>query len=228
MNPVNSGHELIVVKPGLMSFAFSEGLQQEIHNKVVRGEWPSCLILHELEPVLTYGRNVGALGRKQGVIDDIKNLDFLPADRGGKITAHMPGQLVVYPILPLPRWGLSVRDYVQRLEQVAIDLLQALGLHSCRDLKYPGVWVGSKKIAALGVRVKQRVSQYGLALNVSPNLEIFEKIVPCGISNRGVCSLKTHLGANVPSVQEVSLLFEEEFLQVFDCDSRETGRICKS
>src|SRR5690606_6881098 len=118
-------------------------------------------------------------------------------ERGGQITAHEPGQLVLYPILPLAQWGISARRYVNTLEQAVIQLLADYGVEARRDTEHPGVWVEANKICALGIRIKQRVSMHGLALNVTNALDIFSSIVPCGIHGRGVTSLNHVVGKTV-------------------------------
>ncbi len=105
------------------------------------------------------------------------------------MTAHVPGQLVVYPILGIEAFRLAPRRYVEILEQTAIDVLSEYGVVATRDAEHPGVWVGNDKICAIGVRIQQRVSLHGLALNVSNAFDLFRRIVPCGIAGRGVTSL---------------------------------------
>lgn len=120
--------------------------------------------------------------------------DVVRTDRGGDVTYHGPGQLVVYPILSVPASSGSVPRHVAAVEQVAIDALAELGLQAGRLSGYPGVWVDSdgpapRKIAAVGVRVSRERSMHGFAINVDPDLTWFQRIVPCGISDKRVTSL---------------------------------------
>ena len=131
--------------------------------------------------------------------------DLVRADRGGDVTYHGPGQLVGYPIVTLPEWRAGQRDvvaYVRRLEAVLIAALADLGVDARRDDGYTGVWVGDEKIAAIGVRVSQGRTRHGFALNVDPDLSMFDHIVPCGIPDRGVTSLAAQLD-EAPTMQRV-------------------------
>ncbi|HEX7521261.1 MAG TPA: lipoyl(octanoyl) transferase LipB, partial [Acidimicrobiia bacterium] len=144
-----------------------------------------------LEHVLTPPASVGA--------------ELVHADRGGDVTYHGPGQLVGYPIVTLPPWKAGQRDvvaYVRKLEGALIDALAELGVEAGRVDGYTGVWAGDEKIAAIGVRVVQGRTRHGFALNVDPDLSMFEHIVPCGIRDRGVTSMARVLGA-APSMQAV-------------------------
>lgn len=121
-------------------------------------------------------------------------------DRGGDVTYHGPGQLVVYPILDLSALNLGLHAYMRLLEDSIIDALAALGVRGLRDPSATGVWVDSSdggrggtplaKVCAMGVRVRKWVSMHGLALNVSPNLDHFNLIIPCGLVGRPVTSLE--------------------------------------
>ncbi len=131
--------------------------------------------------------------------------DLVRADRGGDVTYHGPGQLVGYPIVTLPEWRAGQRDvvaYVRRLEAVLISALGDLGVEADRDDGYTGVWVGSEKVAAIGVRVSRGRTRHGFALNVDPDLSMFGHIVPCGIADRGVTSLAAQLGS-APDMHDV-------------------------
>jgi lipoyl synthase len=141
-------------------------------------------------------------------------VELEPADRGGDITYHGPGQLVGYPILTLPgKRGGGMADtvaYVRRLEQVLIDALGALGLAGAGRLaEYPGVWVAPdssrpRKIAAVGVRLSRGRTMHGFALNVAPDLDFFSRIVPCGITDKAVTSLHAEgVGATTREVVDV-------------------------
>lgn len=127
-------------------------------------------------------------------------------DRGGDVTYHGPGQLVGYPIVTLEESPAGMRDvivHVRRLEALLIEVLARFGVEARRDDEYTGVWVGDEKIAAIGVRVARGRTMHGFALNVSPDLAMFDHIVPCGIRGRGVTSLAALLGDAVPSMREV-------------------------
>ena len=115
--------------------------------------------------------------------------ELVRPDRGGDVTYHGPGQLVGYPIVTLPEWRDGQRDvvaYVRRLERVIVAALADLGVAATTDGRYTGVWVEDEKIAAIGVKVAGGRTRHGFALNVDPDLAMFDHIVPCGIADRSV------------------------------------------
>ena len=123
--------------------------------------------------------------------------ELVHVDRGGDVTYHGPGQLVGYPIVTLPEWRDGLRDvvaYVRLLEDVLIGALAGFGIEAHREPRYTGVWVGDEKIAAIGVKVARGRTRHGFALNVDPDLAMFDHIVPCGIRDRGVTSMAALLG----------------------------------
>lgn len=149
----------------------------------------------EHPPTITIGRN----GSDENIVateDYLKTHDFsvYHVDRGGDVTYHGPGQLVVYPVLHLAPWGNDVGRYVRNLEQVVIDALAQVGIHAGRDDMHPGVWVNDEKICAVGCHVQRRrprefVTSHGIALNIATDLSHFDTIIPCGIKDKGVTSV---------------------------------------
>lgn len=121
-------------------------------------------------------------------------------DRGGDVTYHGPGQLVAYPIVRLPH-RKAIRPYVSALEEACVRTAASFGISAAPDQQRPGVWVGNDKLAAIGVRVKEGVATHGLAFNVTTDLADFAGLIPCGISDAGVCSLQS-LGVDT-SLEEV-------------------------
>ena len=107
-------------------------------------------------------------------------------DRGGEVTHHAPGQLVAYPVLDLRRRRTDLHWYLRQLEQVVIDVLQVLGLKGERIEGLTGVWLDQQKVAAIGVGCRRWITQHGLALNVTCDLEGFQAVVPCGLKGRAV------------------------------------------
>ncbi len=152
-----------------------------------------------------------------------RGIALAETDRGGDITYHGPGQLVVYPILDLQRLGLRVHPYVRLLEEAAIQTCATFGVAARRDVGCTGAWVGGveggvgaaggRKIAAIGVRISRWVSLHGLALNVDPNLSHFDAIIPCGLHDRPVTSLARELGARAPSMDAVKSAFVRALTQ---------------
>jgi lipoyl(octanoyl) transferase len=142
---------------------------------------PDELWLVEHPPVFTLGQ----AGRREHVLADL-GIPVVAIDRGGQVTYHGPGQVVVYVLLDLRRRGYGVKELVSRLEQAVIDLLADLGVAAERLAGAPGVYVGGAKIAALGLRIRNGCSYHGLALNVAMELAPFAAINPCGYAGMRV------------------------------------------
>ena len=136
---------------------------------------PDELWLLQHPPVFT----LGLAGKREHILST-SDIPIIPIDRGGQVTYHGPGQVVAYVLLDLKRRGYGVRELVQRMEQALIDLLASYGIAAERRVKAPGVYVGERKIAALGLRIKHGRSYHGLALNVDMDLTPFLAINPCG------------------------------------------------
>jgi lipoyl(octanoyl) transferase len=191
--------DVIHLDLGLIPYSEALALQKKIHREVVCGSHPGAVLTLQHPSVLTLGkiadRNnvlIGAEALKA------KGIALDHTDRGGEVTAHNPGQLVVYPILSQALFGMSPKKFVFLMEEAVIQLLGSYGLIGKRDRDHPGVWLLRDKVCAVGVRIKERVSMHGLALNVSNDLTLFDCIIPCGIQGRGVVSLSTILGRTIP------------------------------
>jgi len=152
---------------------------------------PDQLWLVEHPPVYTFGLNA-----KPEHLLDPGDIPVVRCDRGGQVTYHGPGQVVVYCLIDLRRPGLGVKTFVQELEQSIIDVLADYGVVAERQVGAPGVYVNGAKIAALGLRITRGASYHGIALNVDMNLEPFARINPCGYPGMTV----TQLAALVPGV----------------------------
>lgn len=138
----------------------------------------------EHPPVFTLGMN----GQPEHVLAP-GDIPVVQVDRGGQVTYHGPGQLVVYPLLDLRRLGLGVRELVMRLENAVIELAAGYGVEAVGRRDAPGVYVGGKKLASIGLRVRRGCSYHGLALNVVNDLEPFSRINPCGFEGLQVVKL---------------------------------------
>jgi lipoyl(octanoyl) transferase len=143
------------------------------------------LWLCEHPPVFTQGLS----GKPEHLLKDI-GIAVVQIDRGGQITYHGPGQVVVYLMLDLRRRELTVRGLVNRIEQAVIDLLAGYGVNAARRSGAPGVYVGAAKIAALGLRIKHGCSYHGVALNVDMDLTPYSAINPCGYEGMAVTQLR--------------------------------------
>jgi lipoic acid synthetase len=149
--------------------------------------------------------------------------ELVRTDRGGDVTYHGPGQLVCYPIVTLPEWRdgkVDVVAYVRRLEDVLIAALGDLGIDAHRAEGYTGVWVGDEKLAAIGVRISRWRTRHGFALNVDPDMTMFDHIVPCGIADKGVTSI-ARLVSPAPSMQRVADTVVARFIEHFGYDDVE-------
>lgn len=171
-----------VVDLGLIGYREAFNFQQEVLQQRIKGERPDTLILCEHFPVFTLGR----LGKPENILADRDTLnklglEMISVNRGGDITFHGPGQLVIYPIFDLAEYGKDLRSFLNSLEQVAIEFLRYLGCFAYSRSGFRGVWVGNKKIASIGIGVKKWVSFHGLAINISTALDFFSLIKPCGL-----------------------------------------------
>ncbi|MBC7658289.1 MAG: lipoyl(octanoyl) transferase LipB [Chitinophagaceae bacterium] len=187
-----------VIDLGTISYVRGYELQEHYHQKVRDGELAGVILMLEHNPVLTLGKHSDP-SMILATDSELKesHVDRVNTDRGGEVTAHMPGQLVIYPILPLVKLGLQARAYVNALMQAVIETLAVWDIKARCDSQYPGVWVENRKICAVGVRIRERVSLHGIALNVNNSLDLFERIVPCGISHLGVTSMAKELGRTI-------------------------------
>ena len=171
--------ERIAFSPEFLDYERGYQLQLDAHKRVVAGE-PDTVLLLEHSPVYTAGKRT----ELHELPDD--GSAFVETNRGGKITWHGPGQLVGYPIMRLPN-PIDVVAYVRYLEQTLIDVIADFGVKGVRVAGRTGVWVetalGTQKVAAIGIRVSEKVTMHGFALNCSNSLEPYEHIVACGISD---------------------------------------------
>lgn len=180
-----------------------------------RGLIDDVLLLLEHTPVITLGRRAdeGHVLASQEVLDS-EGIQVRRVERGGDVTYHGPGQLVGYPILHLPSYGIGASDYMHRLEDVIAQTAGDFGIRTHQRERIIGVWVEDNKIAALGVRIRRGVTFHGFALNVSPGLRHWSFIIPCGIDDGGVTSMALELSDPPPMLAVRECLarhFEREF-----------------
>ena len=183
--------QILVQNIGRKAYKAVWDLQIKMQQQRIRGEIEDTLILVEHDPVYTLGKNANEDHLLQCRDESV---DVFNIERGGDITFHGPGQLVVYPILDLSNYKKSVSWYMRTLEQVLIDTLIEFKIIAQRNDGLTGVWVGDEKIAALGVRISRWVTMHGFALNVNPDLSFYDGIIPCGIFDHGVTSMERLLG----------------------------------
>lgn len=178
------------------SYASVLSAQEVKVKEVVERSATETIFIGEHAPVYTCGSSANA---EQDVLGTFKDIPVINSGRGGQVTYHGPGQIVAYPVFDLRERGRDLRAYICFLQKAIMATLKDFGIDSYTNDDV-GVWVntktGEKKIAAIGVRVRKWVTFHGLALNVSPNLDHFKGIVPCGIQDRGVTSM-ADLGLDV-------------------------------
>jgi lipoyl(octanoyl) transferase len=193
------GGVLTVDRLGTVAYSPTWELQDELAQQRRERRIGDRLLLVEHFPVYTIGRS----GDETNLLASPERLrqigaEFVRVDRGGDITFHGPGQIVAYPIVEL-RDPLDLRRYVRTLEAAIISTAQAFGVQADRLDGLTGVWVeGTRKLAAIGVRVRRGVTTHGLALNVNTELHWFDEMIPCGIPDKEVTSLARELGRPVP------------------------------
>ena len=177
--------------PHFVDYERGLALQRTIHDEVARGDRDNTLLLLEHEAVYTAGK------RTEAGEHPSDGTPVIPVDRGGKITWHGPGQLVGYPIVVLEE-PMDVVAYVRELEQIIIDVLTDFGVRCQRVAGRSGVWFDNngyfEKLAAIGIRVADRVTSHGFAINVSNDTAAFEQIVACGIRDAGTTTVSRVLG----------------------------------
>lgn len=178
------------------------------------------LLTVEHDPVLTVGRKAepAELGLEEANWT-ARGVQVLRSNRGGRVTYHGPGQLVVYPILDLERFGRDLHRYIRLLEESAIRYLAGHGIEAHRDPRDTGAWVGEAKFAAIGVHTRRWISTHGMALNLDPDLTVYRDFIPCGIRDRGVTSLARLLGHRIDFPTERKR-YLDAFAEVFNVKLR--------
>eukprot|EP00056_Hartaetosiga_gracilis_P003323 m.62706 g.62706 ORF g.62706 m.62706 type:complete len:227 (+) comp11413_c0_seq3:218-898(+) len=208
-----------VLQLGLVSWRRATALQQHLLKQIAANETKDeYLLLCQHPPTFTGGKRISFSEIEIERLED-KGAVVEHSKRGGEVTFHGPGQLVVYPICNVRRHG-GIRKYVDKLEQTIIDTCACFGVPSNRS-EHVGVWVGDGKIAAIGVQVTHGITRHGFALNCNTDLSWFDYIVPCGITDKYVTSLskETHTDVSVDEVVPVVLSsFQSNFPRVTSLD----------
>ncbi len=207
---------------------FDHTVQIKLSNKKENKEesTPNKILFCQHPHVYTLGKS----GKQEHLLLDEKGLQekearFYKINRGGDITYHGPGQLVVYPILDLDNFFTDIHKYMRYLEEAVILTLAHYGILAGRVDGYTGVWLeedkdrnlGERKICAMGVKASRWVTMHGLALNVNADLSMFNNIVACGIQDRAVTSMEAELGKTV-DIQEVALVMEGQLINLFEME----------
>ena len=209
---------LVVQDLGRGSYAEVLELQRRLCRQRISGDISEdILLLVEHEPVVTIGRGVrpGSLPLTPADLE-ARGLQVFEVERGGDVTFHGPGQLVGYPIIDLRKHREDLHWYLRRLEAGLIQGLAAMGIEGSTAAGLTGVWTGGRKIASIGIHVKQWVTFHGFALNVTTDMTYFDLIVPCGIPNVVMTSVSRELGRT-----DSAALWEETRTAVIEGLARE-------
>ena len=198
-------------------------IQERILEARMRDRLPSTIILQENSSVFTIGRT-GSRSNILASADELQRLgiEVLEVNRGGDITYHGPGQLIVSPLLYLGDVDLNANQYLHRLEDVLIDLLSTFGIRTYKKKDYPGVWWNQAKIGAVGIAVKHGYTFHGFSLNVNLDLAPFNLINPCGVSQMLITSLHQILGHEIP-MAEIKEKLHEIMVETFSLSIRDVS-----
>ena len=204
-------------------------MSMEVKNSVKPVDYNESMLILEkrVEEVLSYKKDellwvlehktvytAGTSSNESDLLD--KNVKVIKTNRGGKHTLHSPGQKVVYFVLNLNKRKKDIRNLVNNVEKCIIDILKEYNIKSYSDKENIGIWVGdkndSRKIAAIGIRVKKWIAYHGFSLNISNDLGKYEKIIPCGIKNKGITNLKE---MNIKNYSDINKIIIKKFLGIF-------------
>ena len=204
---------------GVLDYSAALALQESLVEQKQKADCPDILLFVEHPHVITLGR-----GGKEANVLAPGAVPVVRSSRGGDVTYHGPGQLVVYPIIDLrSKLRKDVHRYLRWLEAAATRTLKDFGIAAERRPPCTGIWIDNKKIAAIGVAVRRGVTYHGLALNVATDLGYFRRIVPCGLGWSNVTSIERELGRPV-SLDEVKKIFLRRFARRFGYS--ETKELC--
>lgn len=233
-----------VIDLGLMAYSQVHELQKklvlELQNQPAETQVPNTLLLVEHPPVVTLGRHGGAENLLVSAeMLAARGVELAQTERGGNITCHFPGQLVAYPIARLLPKGsrttadeteagrapTGVKDFFNDLERIIIRVLARFDLRGEQVPGRSGVWLGERKICAMGIAVKRWVTYHGLAFNLGDDLSVFDLITPCGLADTGVTSLHRELKSDAVSMDELKKVFLEEFSAYYGLPALERAEL---
>jgi lipoyl(octanoyl) transferase len=231
----NPNRNVKIIRLGLADYQNTWDYQQQLFDEIVEIKLqnrnttelkptPNYLITCEHPLVYTLGKS----GSEQHLLLDEQalasiNATFYKINRGGDITHHGPGQLVVYPVLDLENFFTDIHRYLRQLEEAVILTLSEFGITAGRYEGYTGVWIDSdkttaRKICAMGVKCGRWVTMHGLALNVSNDLSFFDHIIPCGISDKAVTSIEKECSNKPPGILEVERVLLQNISRLFEME----------
>jgi lipoyl(octanoyl) transferase len=202
---------------------FNKVIEQKLHNRNAEEQLPTKNYLLVCEHPLVY--TLGKSGKEEHLLLSEQQLEaqgakYYKINRGGDITHHGPGQLVIYPIFDLENFFTDIHLYLRYLEEAVMNTLKHFEVQSGRFEGYTGVWIdedkpSARKICAMGIKCSRWVTMHGLALNVNNNLDFFNYIVPCGIKEKDVSSVQKELNGGIITVNEVSSILIDEIIRQF-------------
>ncbi|MDR2560228.1 MAG: lipoyl(octanoyl) transferase LipB [Holophagales bacterium] len=212
---------------GMVLYGAGLDMQKALAGRVRTSEVPDQILILEHNPVYTLGR--GATRADIHASSEFlaeNGIEVHQTDRGGQVTYHGPGQVVVYPICNLQDGRQSVGRFVRGLEQAMINAARDFGVDAMRLDRHPGAWAnterGPEKIGAIGVHLSRWVSTHGIAFNLDPCMDHFGWITPCGIADKGVCSLRSILGNGCPSRDEAEKSLAKHLSEILALDPAPT------
>ncbi len=202
----------------LIDYERAWDFQRELLASKLTSDLPDILILLEHNPVITLGRR----GNRQYIRASpealkVEGINIYHVERGGEVTYHGPGQIVGYPILNLRNWRRDISWYIFNLEEVLIRTLRDFGIEGTRNRLNRGAWVGDFKIGSIGVAISRWVTYHGFSLNVSPNMDHYSLITPCGLDGIEVTCMRELLGRE-PDHARVRDGISQHFQQAFDIE----------
>jgi lipoyl(octanoyl) transferase len=214
--------ELIYTDLGLINYKEAWDLQKEVFELRYKKLIPDLLLLLEHPHTYTLGRTADAahlIGSQEYLTEN--KISVYDIDRGGDITYHGPGQIVGYPIIDLNDWFRDTHKYLRGLEEIIIKTCAEYGITGHRDPEHTGVWVGNRKIAAIGIKVSRWITMHGFAFNINSDLSYFKGIIPCGIHDKGVTSILGETGQET-DINEVKVRLIHNFKEFFGYDTVKT------
>ena len=211
--------ELIVCNLGLIDYKEAWDLQLKFHEKRRQNQISDILFLCEHPNTYTLGK----VAEKHNLLYNEeqlaqKGINVFEIDRGGDITYHGPGQIVGYAIINLENWKKDTHLYLRALEETLIQTCKSFGIESGRNSAFTGVWIDNRKICAIGIKVSRWITMHGFAFNVNTELELFDGIIPCGIQDKKVTSLKAELNKTIDLLKTQKLIIEK-FSNLFSYDN---------
>jgi lipoyl(octanoyl) transferase len=211
--------ELFYCDTGLIDYKEAWDLQKNVFELRHKKKIPDTLFLLEHPNTYTLGKTAdkkNLVGTEDYLAEN--KISVYDIDRGGDITYHGPGQIVGYPIINLEEWQKDTHKYLRALEEVIIKTCFEYGLSAERNSSYTGVWIGSRKIAAIGIKVSRWITMHGFAFNINTDLNLFSGIIPCGIGDKDVTSLERETAA-YQEIDKVKEIIKHIFCKEFGYDS---------